>query len=130
MARSKARVEKFESAYEARMEIRKNLALSFPELGSENELDNIYNEIAHSLEHLSGTLQDVPCGAVRDSLKGHVDQDLYRLKAIAKQKIEILKRELALNLHGQEAPRPAVNVNTGGGRQSSTSVRSGGIYSR
>jgi hypothetical protein len=115
MATAKARIDRIDSGIDARLEIRKELARSVPELGSERELDELLAAILRSVENAAaGPLQDVPAGAVRNALKARTDQDLNRLKAGAKTKIEILKREFALRLHEQQEPR-SVSVTTGGG---------------
>jgi hypothetical protein len=115
MATAKARIDRIESGIDARLEIRKELARSVPELGSDRELDELLAAILRSVDNAAASpLRDVPPGAVRDALKARVDQDIYRLKAGAKTKIEILKRELALKLHEQQEPR-SMSIATGGG---------------
>jgi hypothetical protein len=112
--RTKARIDKLRSAYEARIEIRKKLARSFPELGTDQELDSLLSEIVHPFSHTDWFLQDVPHGAVRESLSRQIDMDLNRLRAGAQQKIEIVKRELALKLPEFQSGQP-ININTAGG---------------
>ena len=107
VALAKARTDKLQMVIEKRIEIRKDIARSFPELGTDTELDQLLAQFFEMLDHAAHPPHEVPPGAVRDALKGRIDQDVYRLKAEARVKIEILKRELALNLHKSDSPHPA-----------------------
>jgi hypothetical protein len=108
VALAKARMDKLQIVIEKRLEIRKDIARSFPELGTEIELDQLLAQFVQMLEYAASPPPEAPPGAVRDALKRRIEQDVYRLKAEAKIKVEILKRELALNLHKGDSPKTAL----------------------
>ena len=109
------RIDKLGAATDAKIEIRRTLAASFPDLGNEHELNELLGEMLETLDHA-----EMPCqsakGAVQFALKQQFDQDIYRLKSKARLAIEILKRELALKIPNSSPPCPTtIHVTTGGG---------------
>ena len=113
LAVSQARIDKLRAIIDSRLEIRKDLARSFPEFGSAQQLNTLLTELTAMLD-LVQVPAELPPGATRDSAKQRLEQDIYRLKAGAKVLIEILKKECALNLHKRPEEARIVALSTGG----------------
>ena len=118
------RREKMQQIVKGLIDTRGELSRRVPELGSEHELKDLLKEItsnirsSFSFEHVF-SVKDIAAPAPLDSAIGKslrrlCDNEASRLQALAKQEIDILKGEIALNLHRVEKGT-AVSVNTAGG---------------
>src|SRR6266849_6143100 len=117
IALTKARIDKLQALIDARVEIRKDLARSFPELGHDDELEALSGQIMETLRHAGNLPHEAlqADGAAQKAVKAQLEREIDGLRARAKSRIEILKLGVALKLHTNDAPAPAVTVTTGGG---------------
>jgi hypothetical protein len=111
----KLRVDKLKHLIDIRTDIRKGMAIQFPELGSEAEIDVLLERLNSMFAHGFGALRDSIDPSFWSAIVAHDDQELLQLRAYAKRQCEILKRELALNLHKKNDRAAVVSVSTGGG---------------
>jgi hypothetical protein len=115
---AKFRAERIEELILGRVAIRKDLAREFPELGSEDALNALIVDLERLVSLGFKGLHQTPGlqmeGVVANALQGQDDQEVFRLNAFARRQVEMLKREISLNLH-KKVPASAVSVNTGGG---------------
>jgi hypothetical protein len=115
---SAARTEKLKSLIAFRLETRRELAMDIPELGSERALDDLLAEMTGNLDAaFAGLYHHQPgiSGAVTEALQARHAREVGQLKGMARRDIEILKREIALNLHKKPQSTTPVSLNTGGG---------------
>lgn len=112
-----ARLDKIEALLTARIEARKDLARTVRELASPHELDALMSDISRTLDHvqLPPGISDPPDPLARKALESRTRLETEQLRACARNRIEILKKEFALKLHDADAPRSSVSVHTGGG---------------
>jgi hypothetical protein len=124
-----ARSEKMKSMIDARAEIRKMLAAEFPELGSETSINELLTGLNTTIENaFKAVYESVPgfsSPAIASAVAARDDQEVLQLKAYAKSEFEILKREIALNLHKKTERASGLSINTGGGH---AVVNLGNIY--
>jgi hypothetical protein len=98
---------------------RRELAGSFPELGSAAELESLRAKLQKWVDGLEKPqpirgLEDQG-GEVQKAMASILSQEAHRLKLHLNSEIEILKREFSLNLRRKPEPAATVSVNTGGG---------------
>ena len=103
-----------ERLIDGRLNIRRELAKSIPELVGGSELNDLMQQIHGDLSRFWGGLVQAPSRLFPDALRPQIDQETIRLREHAKREVEIMKREHALNLH-ERADTAALSVNTGGG---------------
>jgi hypothetical protein len=127
----KARVDKMRALIEDRIEMRKTLAIEFPELGSVQSLSELKVELDRSVENSFQGLRD---SFAREARAANVDflgseavfeDEKFQLKARITSGVGILEREVALDLHKSGAQGTKVSVSTGGGP---AVVNMGAIY--
>src|SRR5262249_52982930 len=103
----------------SRLDIRTSLALDFPELGTGTALDDLLDDIHRLIDGAFTNLYEAMGvgntlgGTVGKALQSRDGQGIQNLKAFARREIEILKREIALDLH--KTPIGPVSVSTAGG---------------
>jgi hypothetical protein len=109
------RAEKTKRLIDERIKIRKSLIAEFPELGSQKSLDELTTRLDDLVMNaFTGVIHLLPPSL--KSLSAHIaDRERYRLSIAVRTEIEILKREIALNLHLSKPEAPAVSVTTTGG---------------
>jgi hypothetical protein len=118
---TKARTEKVTALIDARIAIRKALVGEVPELGSEQPLDELQAELNATVQNAFSGLRDsfarevAASGVVADAFGRMFEQETFELQARARREIEMLKREVALNLHKKSGKPASVSVHTGGG---------------
>jgi hypothetical protein len=108
------RAEKAKRLIDERIKIRKTLVAEFPELGSEKSLAELMTRLDESVRNaFVGAIELLP--PTLRSVSTHVaDRERYRLSIAVRTEIEILKREIVLNLHLSKPEAPAVSVTTTG----------------
>jgi hypothetical protein len=112
---------------DGRIKIRRELARSASALASQYELDILLGELEQSISAFPNSCLSLPGARIQGAgIDAVRDQEARRLSAHAHREIEILKKELALNLHEKtERPSSAVTVTVSGG---SAIVNTGVIY--
>ncbi len=105
----KVRAEKLRKIIDRRIEIRRDLARSFPALGSAQELA----ELLSSFEEMLSAAHIHDHTMFETTRRAIEEDEIFRLRAHARREVEILKREFELNLDAR-ANRRDVTVNTSG----------------
>jgi hypothetical protein len=126
---AEVRAKKIGRILNAAIDIRKGLAASFPELGTEASIDQLFTKIndiiANAFRGIDASMPPQMSPAVTSAIKDRYGHEALILQNDARNQFEILKREFALNLHRKPESAAAVTVKTGPG---ATLVNLGTIY--
>jgi hypothetical protein len=115
VALSDARVDKLRQCIDGRIKIRKELIAGFPELRSETSLDELLTELNTTVGYPFTNLYEPDPQDLARNVEPHDGRERGKLMDYARNEIEILKKEIALDLHRKSTAAPAVSVTTTGG---------------
>lgn len=101
-----------------KIEIRREMIRTAPDLGSDAELNALLSSIEHDLTRFANKVPDHPLGTdildmIAPTLTRQREQSGARMRSDARLKIKILKKETALNMHKQ--PIDPANITIGDG---------------
>jgi hypothetical protein len=113
---SNVRRDKIRRLIEARIKIRRDLCLDFPELCSEDSLKELLTELSSAVGNGFTALHEHLAPHMASATGRRRDREEYQLRAYANSEIEILKAEVALSLYKKPDPgAPPVSVTAAGG---------------
>ncbi len=118
---TRIRAEKMERLIDGSLAIRKEIAKDVPALATDESLSQRLSELTGSLgsaftgllEHDAPWLSQNP--QLANAIRQRNDQEAAQLTSRAQRRMEIIKREVALNLDKKAPPSVGTSINTGGG---------------